>query len=291
MSLGLVLVLAATASACGGDDGGSDGSPETTVTADGADTTTSAASGTGSSSDATVSGAQVRIVNLFVPAEGTPGPVEVLAGYTAAEGATPVASIPFGEAGEFFEPPASSDGRSLFSIYPEGATADDDRLIQVDQTIVEGDQVTLLLTSSEDLEGSRTGSIQLYFERTGADSNGQASVVEPAPDGKALVLGNASAIGALGGDTSGFTYGVPGVGCLEDEDPSATLVGGTSTLRYPVDPGEVEVAAYAFDDNDCSADPVVGPATVELEAGSSAYVFVYGTSSTDRDLLVVPLDA
>jgi hypothetical protein len=284
----VALTIAAILAACGGGGSSSEGGAATTEAKTGGGATTTADTGGGSTSASTVEGAKVRIVNLYVPADGTPGSVDVLPGYTAAEDAEAVDTVPFGEAGEYFSPPATSDGRSVFSIYPEGSSSDDDRLMQVDQTIVKGDQVTILLTSGEDLDGKRTGSTQVFFEKAGPDSSTEAT--EPAPDGKGLLLGNASAIENLGGDSGGFTYGVPGSGCLEDEDESSTLVGGTSTLRYPVEPGDVEVAAYAFDDNDCSGEPVVGPDTVTLDAGQSAYAFVYGPTSTDLSFLMVPIE-
>ncbi|MCU1368968.1 MAG: hypothetical protein JWO77_162 [Ilumatobacteraceae bacterium] len=288
LGITLAVVVATGVAACGGGGSASDGSTATTASKGDEAVTTSEGTGGGAPTESTVEGAKVRIVNLYVPAEGEPGAVEVLAGYTAAEDAQPAATVPFGEAGDYFAPPATSDGRSLFSLYPEGKTSDDDRLMQVDQTIVEGDQVTILLTAGETMEGARTGSTQVFFEQTGPSSNGAAT--EPAPGDKGLLLGNASAIENLGGDTDGFTFGTPGSGCLEDEDESSTLVGGTSTLRYPVEPGAVNLAAYAFDDNDCTGPPEVGPATTDLEAGDSAYAFVYSANGTDLEFLLVPIE-
>src|SRR4051794_16882271 len=66
LGLGLVVVLATSATACGGSSGGSDGAATTAAPSSGDATTTSTDSG-GSSSAATVEGAKVRIVNLFVP--------------------------------------------------------------------------------------------------------------------------------------------------------------------------------------------------------------------------------
>src|SRR4051794_33541420 len=115
VGLGMALVLAATAAACGGSSGGSDGGSGTTAAGGSATSTTSGGgdSGGGSQSAASIERAKVRIVNLFVPASGTPGAVDVLPGITPDKDAKAVATIPFGEAGDYFAPPATSDGRSL----------------------------------------------------------------------------------------------------------------------------------------------------------------------------------
>ena len=289
VALGAVTASLLLLAACGGGSSAGSSSSEgaSTAGADDAGSPSTTAAPAPDPGAETVDGAKIRIVNLYAPGGEASGPVVVLAGQRASEEPEPIETIDFGEVSDYFAPPAPG-GNLSFSLYPEGAYEDGDRLMQVSETMVEGDQATLVLTTAENSEGP-TGATQTLFEELGPSSTASANVIDEAPSGQGLVLGNARAVEGLEGTSGGYQFGIPGTGCLEPSDGNKILVGGTATVPFAVDPGPTEIAAYAFDDQEC-ASPVVGPASVDLGAGDRAYVLVYG-SGPERDLLVLPVDA
>ena len=276
---------------CGG--GGRDGQRDLPGTANppaGEQTTSTAATG-GTESYPTITGAKMRVVNFFVPDSGTPGDVVVLPGPLGFD-VKPVTTVPFGSASSYFEPPGQ-EKNVAFRLFPKDQVDEENLLISLTQTMVAGDQLTFVLSKGKNLSGETTGSVQTFAEQAGEGSIHTEGAKQP-PAGKAWLIGNAAALQeVVSKDDNVLLYGEPGKGCLRDVNSIAgggtAGVGGTQSLTYELGPGTLQLAAYAFKDLECSTTPVIPPVPVTLSAGQRVYAFAYGTSASDRKLLVVPV--
>lgn len=244
----------------------------------------------------TLTGAKIRLVNLYLPPEGQPEKVDVYAGIAIGEevAGEPIHTLGLGESTEYFEPPATTDGSSaVLSFFPEGVKAVDDLLINFEQTMADGDQWTVVLSrGTERSDGKPPFGFQTIGDKAAA--SGQAAVPEPGA-GKGQVIGFGGAlVNLLGQEDNSFTFGVPGKGCLTPADPAmqGVNVGGTSVVPFDVDPGTVEVAAYDAVDVECSGKAEIGPVDVEVTEGRRTYVFTFTRSEdpSDRELLVLPTE-
>jgi hypothetical protein len=81
----------------------------------------------------------------------------------------------------------------------------------------------------------------------------------------------------------------PDGACAEavDADEQDSGVGGDIPAFYVVDPGSVDLG---LTDGGCTTAPIIGPETVDATAGGRVALIPYGTSLTDLNLLVVPVD-
>jgi hypothetical protein len=244
----------------------------------------------------TMAGVKIRLVNLYLPAEGEPEQVDVYSGLAIGDvQGEPIHTLELGEVTEYFEPPASTpDGEeAALAFFPEGKRAVDDKLIQFTQTMKQGDQWTVVLNRALTSDGTPSMGFQNLNDVTAGDP-GQMNVPGP-PAGKGQIIGYANALtDVLGQDDNSFNYGIPGKGCLEgpEEANLDVNVGGTAAVPFDLEPGTVQVAAYDAVDVECSGKPELEPVEVEVVEGKRTYVMVFTRSEdpADREFLVVPTE-
>jgi hypothetical protein len=283
------------AAACGGDDDDSATPPPD----DGATSSTEIDLGGGGDGDCfTDPGdqtARVRFVNLFTNDDYPEGDIQVFQGFSADDPCgEELATVAYGEVSDYIEVNAADEsGNWSASAYIAGSLDDEHKIISQTQTWAGGEQVTFIFFEGDTTSTgpSASGSSQTFFEVSPSDGN---TAMTTAPDGKAVIGVNASALQYLLPET-GWAVGATGQsGCLlavNDTETSATNVGGTSLVQYPVDPGSIELALYPTEPTrDCSGAPDFGPTTVEADAGSQTLVFAYGPSADAVDLLVLPVE-
>ncbi len=223
----------------------------------------------------------LRFVNLFA-FEGPPPAVDVYRGFNDASGRPVVGGLGFGRASDYLSMP---EGRQSFTVYRQGSTTDDGRIGYLTPNVPAKAVVTVLVQSNNQTPNPT------FFE-LGSDPDG-GGTGSPPPPGKALIWSSATAVQRLFSQSSvSFRYGIPGVGCLSDtlgsvvSDPLVSIY----PVAFAVEPGPRPVAAYSAGDRQCSAPPVAGPVPVNLVAGSTYLVFLYGTGIQVHDLklLVLP---
>lgn len=273
-------MLFALVAGCGGEEPG-DQLPRPTEPAGPAPSTT----------PPTAQGVQVRVVNLYVPQQ-PPEAVDLVPDvlFTDPADVTPFDTVALGESTDYFEPPADNGGWVSMSFFAEGDTDPEGKLFDVHEEMPAGAQRTILLLTSTMTSGNPAMGLQ-QLDDLAAGADPQSDWPAPKP-GKAQVVGNATALNELiPSDENTFLYGSPGAGCLDRSDPVnfASNVGGTQSIPYDVNPGTVEVAAYAASDLECGGDPVIDPAQVEAAEGSRTYVLAWSRSDNlaDAELLVL----
>lgn len=257
----------------------------------------------------------VRVANLLVDNKTGAG-IDIEVWSSMPPYGKKLITVPYGEMSEFFPPEIGDpmgegqvDVRSNYSLVyqPVGNTDDAKVLMNQNGTSSPGQKLTTVIyQSGPDGQG---GTIQTFADDVGSQAaeSGfpEISVPEP-PSGTAmlyLAAGATQYLGADPGNSPGFVPAVDGA-CLEyfdidtgavhdSSDGSTSLLGGTSALGYPVEPGQQVAITPSNDsepvDSSCAGDPVLAPFDPGLQAGDRAYGFVYGSSLDDLKILVAKL--
>jgi hypothetical protein len=295
----VVACAALLLAACGGDDDDS----KAGATSGGGGTTTSIDLGGGGGgngdcfTDPGDQTARVRFVNLYTNKTYAKGDIDVYQGFGADDPCgKKLTTVAFGDASDYIDVKASDEsGNWGATAYAGGGTDDDHKIINQSETWKGGEQVTIIFFAGDPSSCSdcppSSGSDQAFFEVNPDDSGNTALSTVPE---KAVIGINASALQYAIPDGAWAT-GADGVtGCLKavgDTDGTATNVGGTSLVPYPVAPGTINVALYPTEPTrNCDGSPEIGPASVDASNGSRTLVFAFGTGAGDADLLVLPVD-
>ena len=296
------LVATVLVAACGGG-GGSKSTTTTkapkpahsTTTTTTTTTKTSATSG-GSGSTGTKSGAKIRVLDLAVQ-NGAGVSIDVYSGYSALGAAKPLATVAYGTASAYFDPPKSGQDTTL-SFYFHGKKDDASKLIDQSGTFGPTDRLTYAVWYGADAGGSGStpsGHIQTIYEAAAAGPNA-ASNLPKVPDQKTVIEVFSSQTGTLGRDLA-FDLGLPVGGCLPQLLPDGSsggsdtrsLIGGTNLVDYVTDPGPQQVSLFTSSSGNCAAPPAAGPTDIAPTVGGVTLLVVYGTSASAIKLLALPV--
>ena len=177
-----LVAVGALLAACGGPagNGGPTGGPETA----GPGAPTDAGDG---GSAGRPSGARVRIVNVYNGGP-TAASIDVYAAPWVLDGATPLLTVPYGTASEFFDPTVADDQGNMFlSFYRHGETGNGTEVMSQTETLKGGEVITYVLMS--DAEARDDGTPKLYLQALFHGSTGGVLAATAAP-GNGVILVN-----------------------------------------------------------------------------------------------------
>ncbi|HYN47946.1 MAG TPA: hypothetical protein VER83_03720 [Candidatus Nanopelagicales bacterium] len=244
------------------------------------------------------SGAKVRIVNAYAPLNGDPGPIDIHAAPWAAEGDTPLLSVPYGTVSEYFDPTVADDAGDMFlSVYWAGTTGNGNELISQTETLKGGEVITFIVTSGGNIQesGRRYGAIQAFFQEASGGTFGQAT---PEP-GKALLVVDTNGVEQVLAEPDSTTWFFSaGSGCTKgigDSADTLTGAGPGSAGTYQLDPGSYtgSIHAQAKDDSTfptCDNGALIGNLAIQAVADQTAILLIYGTKDEDLRSLFIPLE-
>ncbi len=299
VGIGITAVL--FLAACGGSSGSSKASNTTATGADNATTTTAAASdgGGGNGKCFTTPGkqkARVRFVNLFTNPTYPSSDIDVWQGFSATDSCgKKLATIKYGTASDYIDVTAGDEsGNWETAAYIAGSTDDKHQVMTQTETWKGGEQVTITFQGAETDSTSglppSAGGDQTFFEKPEV---GDVSSFKTIAD-KALLGIAATSVQYI--DKAGaWVAGVAGEpACLKadgDTEFTRTNIGGTELVLYPVAPGSIQLGLYPSQPGTCTGAAAIGPAPINVAAGSRTLVFVYGTAAKSLKLLVLPVDS
>jgi hypothetical protein len=225
--------------------------------------------------------AEIRVVEVYAPPDGSEPTIVVVDSQASAtkKKPKPLLSAEFGDVTDFTKVPT---GRSL----KLGPDDDADSGIFIDP-LKKGDRITVIpYATSDDLED--TGMQMLTIVERGKRQKAGDVVEWPKVSStQATLMFFPGALLSVLPQFGGYLV-TPGVGCVENADPSHQDfgVGGNIPAYYVVDEGSVDVGLAGLG---CDAEVVIGPETVDASAGDRIALIPYGTSADDVQLLVLPV--
>lgn len=280
--LSALLVLLVTA--CGSGDAGTPGVTATAPTG-GSGPGATAVAGPGS-------GAKARIVNLYVPATGAPGPVEVYLKPFALEGDTPAFSVPYGEIGTFFDPDPDGDTNVFLSVYRPGVTGNGNSIMSWTDTVATGDVTTSVLAT-----GPNTDSDGNRFGQTFEFDHGPAGQLAVPSAGLALLVVNAAALENVIPDLGdSYLFVSTGQGCAPayyDTADTRSLLGRQLEYQLPPTTTTISIHRYPADESgfaDCSNTPLLADVPVAIGAAGPVLLLLYAPNVDEYRTMLVPLE-
>ncbi|HEY7106841.1 MAG TPA: hypothetical protein VH986_10585 [Acidimicrobiia bacterium] len=233
---------------------------------------------------------EIRVVMVYAPPDGS-SPSIVVTDDTAATSPsarksrkkpTSLLTAGFGDVTDFTKVPA---GHTL-RLAPSDAT-DPNTGIFIDP-LKKGDELTLVPYATDtdpDQSGLQMLTIVEHGKRRDAGDVAEWPQVDSS---KATLMYFAGGLLSVVDSFGGFVV-TPGTGCLESTDADAqdTGVGGNIPAYYTVDGGSVDVGVA--DTGGCTGPVVIGPETVDATAGARVVLIPYGKSTSDLQLLVLPV--
>jgi hypothetical protein len=282
-----LVALGALVIACGGPagNGGPTGAAETLEP--GAPTD---AGGDGGSAGRP-SGAKVRIVNVYNGGDAA-ATIDVYAAPWVLDGATPLLTVPYGTATEFFDPTVADESGDMFlSFYRHGQTGNGKELISQTETLKGGEIITYVLMS--DVETRDDGTPKLFLQPLFHKPN---STFEATPEpGKGVLLVNMHGIEPAVTIPEGVDWFLSaGQGCrksINDAQDTLTAAFPGDGTEYVFDPGDYTLSlnpsppdAFA----DCSATALISGVQVTIAAGTKTLLVVYAPTATDLKSIVLP---
>lgn len=240
------------------------------------------------------SGAKVRVVNVY-NGGGTAASIDVYAAPWVLDGATPLLSVPYGTASEFFDPTVSDDQGNMFlSFYRHGETGNGTELMSQTETLKGGEVITFVLMSDADLRDD--GTPTLYLQALFHGSTGGILAATPQP-GNGVILVNmhglAPAVATPGDGGSWFMS--TGQGCTKaignDEFTLDAAWPGDGT-RYELAPGDYSLSFHPSPVGvfpDCSATPRLAGVQATVVGAETTLVVAYAPSASDLKTMVLSL--
>ena len=237
------------------------------------------------------SGAKARIVNLYVPGKGEPGPVDVYLKPYALEGDTPAFSIPYGEIGAFFDPASDTDGNVFVSVYRQGETGNGTSIMSWTDTVTSGDITTNVLGTGENLDenGDRFGQLWSF-------DHGPAGQLPSPSAGDALLVANATALENVVPDArDSYLFLSTGQGCRPayfDTESSQGLLGRQLEYQLPLATTSLSIYKYPPDTGlpDCGNAPLLADVPIALAADWPVALLIYAPKAGDYRTMLVPLE-
>ncbi|MEO8273462.1 MAG: hypothetical protein ABI620_05315 [Chloroflexota bacterium] len=281
-----LVAIGALLAACGGaaGDGPTNGAetrgPDATIAGDG---------GTAGKP----SGAKVRIVNVYNGGPTAPS-IDVYAAPWVVEGATPLLTVPYGTATDFFDPTVSDESGNMFlSFYRHGETGNGVEVMSQTETLKGGEIITYILMS--DHENRDDGTPKLYMQSLYHDpSSGFDATPEP---GMGVLLVNMHGVEpAVTRPPDGESWYLrAGDGCTKgigDADYTLTAAGPGDGSKYAFVPGEYSLSLHPSTAGvfpDCSTPALISGMKVTIDAGLTTLLVVYAPAATDLKTMVLPL--
>ena len=234
--------------------------------------------------------AQIRVVMVYAPPDGS-APAIAVFDDTASSGSSsssskkkpkPLLTAEFGDVTDFTKVPT---GHTL-RLAPDDAEDENSGLF-IDQ-LKKGDKLTLVPyatdTDPEDF-GLQMLTIVEHGKRRKAGDVAEWPKVDST---KATLMMFPGAMLSVADNFAVYVV-TPGTGCLEAADPDEQDlgVGGNIPAFYVVDEGSVDVGLA---DIGCTDEVIIGPEPLDASAGDRVALIPYGTSDTDAQLLVLPVD-
>jgi hypothetical protein len=287
-----LLVLVAVAvlfAACGGATGGGPGQTSGPETAGPGLPT----NGGGGGALGRPSGAKVRVVNAYNGGSGVPS-IDVFAGTPGASGATPLLSVPYGTASDFFDPTVLDEqGDMLLTFYRHGQTDSAAELMNQTETLSGTEIITFVLTSGA--EKADDGSPKLFLQAFFNDPGDVYFDATPQP-GKGVVYVDMRGVDAVVGAPQGTDWFLSaGQGCkkaIGNDEFTLDAAGPGDGARYEFDPGDYTLSLHPSAPGvvpDCSAPALVSGVNVSVAADQTMLVVVYASSATDVRSMVLSL--
>jgi hypothetical protein len=226
------------------------------------------------------SAAEVRVVELYAPPDGSQ-PTIVLVDSQGAVGKKkpkPLIEAGFGDVSDFTKVPT---GHTL-QLGPSGEKSG----IFIDP-LKKGDRITVIPYASSDDPDQSGLQMLTIVERGKRQKAGDVVEWPKVSNSRATLMFFPGALLSIVPDFGGYVV-IPGEGCAENVDASAqgTGTGGNIPEFFVVDEGSLNVG---ISDSGCDAQPSIGPETVDATAGDRVALVPYGTSATDLQLLVLPV--
>jgi hypothetical protein len=234
---------------------------------------------------ARASGALVRVVNLYNPLHGEPGPLDLHPRPWASEGNQPLGSVTYGTVSELFDPLVHNDqGHMYVSMYQEGTTGNGNEIMTATATLTGGEVITYLVASSYNTHssGRRNGAMRTYHHR---DRN-----MRPITAGRGLVQLETFGLDEVIDRTSVVLYLSTGSGCLPavgDTQRSYTRLRPGSTVGYELPPGRHTATIHTAEA--CAGPTFTSPVPITVEEGGRSLLILYAPRDGDFRSLFVPL--
>lgn len=254
---------------------------------------------------------KVRVANVYAAKGAEAGqPIDVWAGDPGSGNGRKLLTVPYGQVSDFFAPVVFDQGTAAehdqytLTMVPSGKSGSGDVLMQQQESSSPGQQLTMILGPGD--ADSRGGSLQVFADELGSAPDGSgftSSAIPSAAASQAVIKLNA--LGVHTADSSGpsfvlasadgqcLSYIEPDTGQLHDpKSDTTTLVGGSSTLSYLIQPGQ-QARVHLVGDQQavseaCHGQPVA-TADPQLAAGKGAYGFLFGATAAAAKLLLVPI--
>lgn len=283
-----LVAIGALVAACGGSSG--DGPTNGAETA-GPGGTISVGDG---GSAGRPSGAKVRIVNVYNGGPTAPS-IDVYAAPWVLEGATPLLTVPYGTATEFFDPTVSDETGNMFlSFYRHGETGNGTEVMSQTETLKGGEVITYVLMSDEEMRDDGTPKLYLQALFHGSTGGGLGATAAPG-DGVILVNMHGLEPAVTKPADGGSWFMSTGTGCTKaignDEFTLDAAWPGDGT-RYGLAPGDYTLSFHPSPVGDfpsCSTTPTLDGVQAKVAAGETTLVVAYAPSTTDIKTMVLSL--
>ena len=239
------------------------------------------------------SNAKVRIVNVYNGGAKAPS-IDLFAAPWVDSGATPLLTVPYGTATDFFDPTVADDQGDMFlSFYRHGETGNGTEVMSQTETLKGGEIITYVLMS--DAETRDDGTPKLYLQSLYHSPTGGQFEATP-PPGKGLLLVNMHGIEPAVTAPEGTSwYLSAGQGCakgINDGADTLSAAGPGDGSIYALDPGDYTLSLHPSavgDVPDCSTPALIGGIKVTISAGTTSLVVVYAPTATDLKSILLPL--
>jgi hypothetical protein len=239
------------------------------------------------------SGAKVRIVNVYNGGDKAPS-IDVYAAPWVNAGATPLLTVPYGTATEFFDPTVADDAGDMFlSFYRHGETGNGTEVMSQGETLKGGEIITYLLMSDAELRDD--GSPKLYLQSLYHAPGGNQFLATPGP-GQGSLLVNMHAIEPAVATPEGTSwYLSAGQGCkktINDSADTLTAAGPGDGSQYLFDAGTYTLSLHPATSDvfpDCSTKALISGIPFTIATGTTSVLVVYAPSATNVTSMVLPL--
>jgi hypothetical protein len=217
---------------------------------------------------------RLRVVNLFSPSGATTPPA-IDVHVTDNGDQTLVSGLAYGKASDYLPVP-----KYATTVVDTAGTSDD---LAAKGSKVGGPdlQSTMLVVADPDKPG--VADTVFLTERNPAMDE---FALPLAPAGKALLFANAEALPFA--TSPPFDLGTA-AGCLsKDKAQDGVAISGNQTIRYPLDPGHLDIAAFKGLDTPPCSSRLIAPVPVDVAADHRYLLLIYGPGS-DYHSLILPI--
>ena len=289
-----LVAVGALVAACGGPTGNKGQSAGTETTGPGSPTD---AGGDGGGRGR-ASGAKVRIVNVY-NGGSTAASIDVYAAPWVLSGATPLLSVPYGTASEFFDPTVSDERGNMFlSFYRHGETGNGTEVMSQTETLKGGEVITYVLMSDAEMRDDGTPKLylQALFNSSSGGTVGGALGATPQPGDGVLLVNMHGLEPAVAKPADGGSWFLStGRGCtkaLGNEDFTLDAAWPGDGTLYGLAPGDYSLSFHPSPVGtfpDCSTTPTLAGVKASVVGGATTLVIAYAPSATELKTMVLSL--